>query len=238
MAGWRRILTFLLSLSLFSFSFGFSLPPFSSLDRTVQTIGDTNQTASSVAESRPILGLDDHLAQLIGYNPISQRELELDYYQTLWRHADVGTKTNSSSKTEVLGALLKKHVHKLRTVPGNQVELVFLVDSSASVGRDNFFNEIKFVKKLLADFTVAHWAARVAIITFSSSHRVHAVVDQLRNPSTEQHKCSLLNDDLPTITYVGGGTYTKGAFLEAQVSVSHCECLMKYYITVMHIVRL
>ncbi len=53
-----------------------------------------------------------------------------------------------------------------------QVELVFLVDSSASVGAENFFNELKFVKKLLADFTVSTETARVAVITFSSKNRV------------------------------------------------------------------
>ena len=58
------------------------------------------------------------------------------------------------SKVEVLGQVLKTRVQALRHVPCQRVELVFLVDSSASVGAENFFNELKFVRKLLADFTV------------------------------------------------------------------------------------
>ena len=76
------------------------------------------------------------------------------------------------SKVEVLGEVLKRRVQALRNVPGQKVELVFLVDSSASVGAENFFNELKFVKKLLADFTVSTEAARVAVVTFSSKNRV------------------------------------------------------------------
>jgi CUB/sushi domain-containing protein len=45
---------------------------------------------------------------------------------------------------------------------------VFLVDSSASVGADNFYNEIKFIRKLLADFTVSMNTTRVVVITYSS----------------------------------------------------------------------
>lgn len=57
-------------------------------------------------------------------------------------------------------------------VPGQRLELVFLVDSSASVGAENFFNEIKFVKKLLADFAVSYNQTRVAVVTFSSKNKV------------------------------------------------------------------
>ena len=44
------------------------------------------------------------------------------------------------------------------------------------MGANNFNNEIKFVKKLLADFTVAFNQTRVAIITFSSQDRVIYVI--------------------------------------------------------------
>ena len=42
--------------------------------------------------------------------------------------------------------LLKKRIEQIRLV--GQAELVFLVDSSASVGSDNFYNEIKFIRKV------------------------------------------------------------------------------------------
>ena len=50
------------------------------------------------------------------------------------------------SKVEKLGNILKTRVSKLRSHDG--VDLVFLVDSSASVGSQNFYNEIKFIKKV------------------------------------------------------------------------------------------
>jgi hypothetical protein len=41
---------------------------------------------------------------------------------------------------DVLGGVLKKRVSHLRQHPRQEVDLVFLVDSSASVGSDNFYN--------------------------------------------------------------------------------------------------
>ena len=49
-------------------------------------------------------------------------------------------------KVEKLGNTLRKRVSKLRSNEG--VDLVFLVDSSASVGSQNFYNEIKFIRKV------------------------------------------------------------------------------------------
>lgn len=131
------------------------------------------------------------------------------------------------SKVEVLGEVLKHRVQALRHVPGQKVELVFLVDSSASVGAENFFNELKFVKKLLADFTVSAEAARVAVVTFSSKNRVVRHIDHVSplndkgsssddGGGDQRHKCRLLEQELPAIGYTGGGTYTLGALLEAQ----------------------
>ena len=49
-------------------------------------------------------------------------------------------------KVDLLGLILKKRISLLRQA--GQTELVFLVDSSASVGSENFFNEIKFIRKV------------------------------------------------------------------------------------------
>lgn len=122
------------------------------------------------------------------------------------------------SKVDVLGSLLKKQVESLRKTPNKSLELVFLIDSSASVGAENFFNELKFVKKLLADFTVEYNATRVSVITFSSRNRVVKHIDHVSIISVQNHKCSLFDEQLPLINYQGGGTYTLGAVLQAQVS--------------------
>ncbi|KAK2187132.1 hypothetical protein NP493_177g01053 [Ridgeia piscesae] len=131
----------------------------------------------------------------------------------------------SKVKVEHLGEMLKRHVENLRRTANRKAELVFLVDSSASVGAENFFNELKFVKKLLADFTVDRNTTRVCVVTFSSRSRVVKHIDHLSRPDDEHHKCSLLEEELPQIQYTGGGTYTLGAFLEAQVrQVLTCGC--------------
>lgn len=124
---------------------------------------------------------------------------------------------NSRTKLEVFGEILKRHVHELRRTANRKVELVFLVDSSASVGSEEFLNELKFVKKLLADFTVDRHTTRVSVVTFSSKSRVVRHIDHLTHPKDDNHKCSLLEEELPKIEYSGGGTYTLGAMLEAEV---------------------
>lgn len=100
----------------------------------------------------------------------------------------------------------------------NQVELVFLVDASGSVGAENFRSELNFVTKLLSDFTVDATAARVAVVTFGGRGSVRRNVDQISGREASDHKCHLLGKQFGNITYNGGGTYTRGALLEALVS--------------------
>ncbi|RZF32333.1 hypothetical protein LSTR_LSTR001797 [Laodelphax striatellus] len=118
------------------------------------------------------------------------------------------------SKVEVLGEVLKEKVDELREAEKNHLlELVFLVDASSSVGQDNFASELKFVRKLLADFTISSNHTRVALVTFSSSDKVIRRVDQISGSSLMHVKCELMHLD---IDYSGGGTYTLGAVLNAQ----------------------
>ena len=124
-------------------------------------------------------------------------------------------------QVDVFGAVLKRHVQSLRRAVNSKVELVFLVDESSSVGAANFDDELKFVKKLLADFTVDVYTTRVAVVTFSSPNRVRRHVDYLTSPSSDNHKCALKHDHLPRVNYAGGSTYTRGAMLEAEVSTPH-----------------
>ena len=123
----------------------------------------------------------------------------------------------SKSKVDTLGPVLKRHIQALRRVSNKKVDIVFLVDSSASVGPRDFVYEIKFVRKLLADFTVDSDHTRVCVITFSSKKRVLRQIDYVGRPLEDKNKCTLLEEDVPSIQYVGGGTYTLGAFLEAKV---------------------
>ncbi|XP_046385384.1 sushi, von Willebrand factor type A, EGF and pentraxin domain-containing protein 1-like isoform X2 [Ischnura elegans] len=129
------------------------------------------------------------------------------------------------SRADVLGGTLRRLLRKLKEGEDPRLELVFLVDSSASVGAENFFNEIRFVRKLLSDFTVSSNAVRVALVTFSSRNRVIRHIDHLSPQSSRQrnHKCSLMQEEFPRITYTGGGTYTLGAMLEAEAILRHAR---------------
>ncbi|KMQ82296.1 von willebrand factor type egf and pentraxin domain-containing protein 1, partial [Lasius niger] len=95
------------------------------------------------------------------------------------------------------------------------VELVFLVDASGSIGAANFRSELNFVTKLLSDFTVDETTTRVAVITFGGRGNVYRNIDQISRHGSNDHKCYLLNKQFGNITYSGGGTYTRGALLEA-----------------------
>lgn len=141
--------------------------------------------------------------------------------------AKVGTHNNgryqnlsesAESKVERLGQTFKQSVRELRERSLNaSMDLVFLVDESSSVGAANFRLELRFVRKLLSDFPVAPEETRVALVTFSSKSHVVTRVDHISAPRAHQHKCSLFNQEIPAITYRGGGTYTKGAFQRAAV---------------------
>ena len=135
-------------------------------------------------------------------------------------------------QVDVFGGVLKLHIQSLRRTVNSKVELVFLVDESSSVGAANFDNEVKFVKKLLADFTVDTYTTRVAVITFSSPNRVRRHVDYLTSPTRDNHKCALMHDHLPRINYAGGSTFTLGAMLEAEVCMIVCMSSVYLFISV------
>lgn len=42
-------------------------------------------------------------------------------------------------------------------------------------------------------------------------------IDQISEAKKENDKCMLINYDIPKIRFVGGGTFTYGAFKEAKV---------------------
>uniref|UniRef100_M3ZHP6 Sushi, von Willebrand factor type A, EGF and pentraxin domain containing 1 n=1 Tax=Xiphophorus maculatus TaxID=8083 RepID=M3ZHP6_XIPMA len=121
---------------------------------------------------------------------------------------------SAESKVERLGQAFKQNVRELREKSAC-LDLVFLVDESSSVGSNNFQSELRFIRKMLSDFPVAPENTRVALVTFSSKTHVVTRVDHISAPKSHQHKCSLFNQEIPSINYRGGGTYTKGAFQRA-----------------------
>ena len=157
-----------------------------------------------------------------------------NYDQHLRQSYTDTSRSDSKSKVETLGAVLKRHIQNLKDAYNKQVDIIFLVDSSTSIGKHNFIDEIKFVKQLLKSFTIDIDHTQVSVITFSS--RVARQIDYLDGKGKHRHKCSLLEDDLRKITYSGGGAYTLGAFLEARVSNRFCfvfmyACLIRNNVT-------
>ncbi|XP_076273096.1 sushi, von Willebrand factor type A, EGF and pentraxin domain-containing protein 1-like isoform X1 [Rhynchophorus ferrugineus] len=118
------------------------------------------------------------------------------------------------SKLEILGEIFKTNVDFIRSF--KRQDIVFLVDASSSVGRDNFKSELRFIKKLLSGITVDYNHTRVAVITFSSPSNTVVNIDEISVPSKENNKCLLLNNQLMNIEYKGGETYTFGAFEKAK----------------------
>ncbi|NXH01219.1 COSA1 protein, partial [Loxia leucoptera] len=94
---------------------------------------------------------------------------------------------------------------KCKTTP---LELVFVIDSSESVGPENF-NIIKtFMKTFIDKVSANHATTRIGIINFS--HRVDLVSSLKQYMSKEQLKSAV--DKMP---YLGEGTYTASAIQEA-----------------------
>lgn len=74
-------------------------------------------------------------------------------------------------RLEAMSNTFRKIINKIK-MKHKRIEMVFLVDSSSSVGKENFANEISFVKRLLSDFNVSFNYTRVALITFSSRSKI------------------------------------------------------------------
>lgn len=74
-------------------------------------------------------------------------------------------------KLDTLSKVFKKSVQKIKHKQ-KRIDVVFLIDSSSSVGKNNFHSELKFVKKFLSDFNVSFNHTRVAIVTFSSQGKI------------------------------------------------------------------
>ena len=120
-----------------------------------------------------------------------------------------------------MAKILRRGVMSIKRSPLGQSELVFIIDSSKSVGDSNFRLMVGFVRLMLAGFEVDVNHTRVSVITYSSPSRVHRHIDYLKPNVRDGHdmrnKCSVKND-INKIPYDGGQTYTLGGFLEGQAS--------------------
>nr|XP_016850158.1 PREDICTED: collagen alpha-1(XXVIII) chain [Anolis carolinensis] len=90
----------------------------------------------------------------------------------------------------------------------NPLELVFVIDSSESVGPENFDRIKRFVKTVIDAVTVNQATARVGIINFS--HKVDVVSTLQQYPNKES-----LKGAIDVMQYLGEGTYTATAISNA-----------------------
>lgn len=70
-----------------------------------------------------------------------------------------------------LSGIMKDTIHRIRQ-QFKKIDIVFLIDSSSSVGKSNFISELRFVVKFLSDFNVSFNYTRVGIVTFSSEDQI------------------------------------------------------------------
>ncbi|CAG9855886.1 unnamed protein product [Phyllotreta striolata] len=120
----------------------------------------------------------------------------------------------SESKIDLLGEILKEYINSIKKHP--KLDIVFLIDSSSSVGEYNFKSELKFVKKLLSNVVVDYNHTRIAVVAFSSSTNILKSIDEIGKRSKNHSKCSLLSKQLKNVKFKGGDTFTLGALKKAK----------------------
>lgn len=81
----------------------------------------------------------------------------------------------AEKKVREQSAVLKQTIHRIRQ-QYKKMDIVFLIDSSSSVGKSNFQSELKFVTKFLSDFNVSFNYTRVSILTFSSHENIVCIL--------------------------------------------------------------
>ena len=83
-------------------------------------------------------------------------------------------------------------------------DVVFVVDSSGSIGRPNFEKIKEFIKNVVLTFDVDYRYTRVGLIEFSTTPSIEFKLNEKTNITD-------LIDAIDNITYSGGGTSTSDA---------------------------
>jgi len=91
------------------------------------------------------------------------------------------------------------------------VDLVFVLDTSGSIGNDDFQFVREFVANVSMALSISSTRSQVAVILYSSNAQIHFNLTMHRN-------ITALNDGIESIPYLGGGTNTAGALNLLQLS--------------------
>ncbi|XP_038057933.1 sushi, von Willebrand factor type A, EGF and pentraxin domain-containing protein 1-like [Patiria miniata] len=114
--------------------------------------------------------------------------------------------------------ITEKSQHFIRALERYQnrpAEIVFVLDSSGSVGLGPFGCEVQFVRHFSKLFSVSPENSRVAVVTYSSCDKIYTDFDYINSP-VGKNKCTLLGTDLPRTNYREGGTCTVDGLRRAQ----------------------
>jgi len=84
---------------------------------------------------------------------------------------------------------------------GAQADIVFLLDSSGSVGSSNFHKMLTFVQNVAKTFTIGQHDVQIGVDTFQSTHKAEFHMNTYLNKTQ-------LVDAIGKISYHSGGTNT------------------------------
>ncbi|XP_033116115.1 sushi, von Willebrand factor type A, EGF and pentraxin domain-containing protein 1-like [Anneissia japonica] len=119
------------------------------------------------------------------------------------------------SQNEQVEANALRFLGNLEEFQNTPSDIVFLLDSSGSIGAERWPREVDFVRQVSTIFTVSSDTSRVAIVSYSSAGQIYTRIDHITEP-TDKNKCTLLGQLDDALPYTGGDTYTLGALTQAE----------------------
>ncbi|XP_033110212.1 sushi, von Willebrand factor type A, EGF and pentraxin domain-containing protein 1-like, partial [Anneissia japonica] len=119
------------------------------------------------------------------------------------------------SQSDQVEANALRFLGSLEEFQNTPSEIVFLLDSSGSIGAERWPLEVDFVRQVSTVFTVSSDTSRVAIVSYSSEGQIYTRIDHITEP-TDKNKCTLLGQLDDALPFTSGGTYTLGALTQAE----------------------
>lgn len=125
------------------------------------------------------------------------------------KQATIGGLSNNEDTTSPLGERMKifNILSKICYVAENEVlfnlepvDIVFLIDGSENVGKDEFENELKFLQHFVKKFPISEAMTRIALGTIADDGRVDFDFSHKQNAQTIQKQLRL-------VTYPAGRMY-------------------------------
>ncbi|CDW87242.1 UNKNOWN [Stylonychia lemnae] len=136
------------------------------------------------------------------FNQLWNQALRVDF-QSIMGQLNKEGQTSDRSLAE--GQILKYCMEKCSE--SKKVNILFVMDASGSIGRDNFKTQTDFVRNLIQNTKVGEDSYQIGLLLFSNNNQL------LSDFSADQ---AALLTALDKIAYRGGGTYTNAALLEAK----------------------